>query len=95
MICDECKDERQCRHHCVTVKAPLTCVPCKFCGSREQLYAEIPVMGDWFYRGFVMRIGCLCEQQPWPSRGDKDEARTEFEPYQTAIDQWNAMMREA
>ena len=55
------------------------------------MYSEIPEKGDWDGRGFVMRIGCACDQVL------KDEAdggcagrwRTAFLPYNEAVESWN------
>lgn len=75
----------------VQTAAPLECVPCRFCKRTDQLYAELPVKGDWFGRGFVMRIGCVCSMSC--ATGDKDDARTDFERYAEAIAAWNDMQR--
>ena len=50
------------------------------------MYAEIPENGDWGNRGFVMRIGCVCDKAlNVPYKG----WRTEFETYDIAINEWN------
>lgn len=67
----------------VAVKAPLECLPCCACDSRDKLYAELPVEGDHDGRGFVMRIGCFCDC------GTGDDRRTEFLSYDDAISSWN------
>ena len=69
--------------------APLECLPCVRSGLRDQVYAEIPIGGDWKGRGFVMRVGCICDLCGEIS--DKDASRSEFEPYAAAIQAWNDM----
>jgi len=91
------KCENNCRktsshcHCCAEVSPPLECVPCRLCGDRDEMYAEIPVEGDWHGQGFVMRIGCLC---PASMELEKDETRTEFEIYEESILQWNEMQED-
>ena len=91
--CEECAGKGYARCWCnVSVAAPLECVPCRYCGKRDEMYAELPEQGDWNGRGFVMRIGCTCD----PAReADPDGYRTEFETYSEAIAFWNAMQSEA
>lgn len=73
---------------CVEVAAPHSAATCKLCGGRGDMYCEIPVNGDYYGRGFVMRIGCVCdaamevEGKGW---------RTEFETYHKAVRDWNEM----
>ena len=69
--------------------APKECIPCRFCKKTDQLYSEIPVKGDWFGRGFVMRIGCLCKE----SEEYDDKWRTEFEKFPRAVEFWNLINR--
>jgi hypothetical protein len=92
-ICEDCLPSDTRCHHTVSVAAPLECDECRFCNSRFEMYAELPVEGGWpdfpAGPGFVMRIGCLCDQSiglPY-----KDDARTQFAPYAKAIEEWNRM----
>jgi hypothetical protein len=68
----------------------MECDPCAWCKQRIEMYAEIPVRGDWYCRGFVIRIGCVCDgAMKIPDKG----WRTEFETYAEAIRSWNEMQR--
>lgn len=85
-----CKLPTICIGQCLctaTTVAPQECDPCRYCHRVADLYAEIPLCGDWDGRGFVMRIGCLCP----PSLTDMDANRTEFEAYSVAVRMWNHM----
>jgi len=74
-----------------TVRAPLDCVPCARSKTRDEIYAEIPISGDWHGRNFVMRIGCTCEKC-MSDELEKDDTRIScFEPLDEAVRQWNQM----
>lgn len=82
--CD-CDPNKTC-FNIVDVAAPLEAGTCILCNSRADMYAEIPVCGDWYGRGFVMRIGCGCDKaQEMPDA----DWRTSFETYAGAIKDWN------
>lgn len=70
----------------VLTVAPHDAKTCVKCGTRDEMYAEIPAKGDWFGRGFVMRIGCPCDDD-----SEKDDDRTDFLPYAEAVAAWNIM----
>ena len=55
------------------------------------MYAELPEQGDFPQpignsRGFVMRIGCLCQD------AIDNDLRSTFDTYNAAIAEWNTMM---
>lgn len=85
--CDRCNAAGYKQCWCsVSVAAPHEATTCKLCNSRKDMYAEIPENGDWGNRGFVMRIGCVCDKAlNVPYKG----WRTEFETYDIAINEWN------
>lgn len=68
--------------------APHEAKTCIKCGNRDQMYSELPAKGDWYERGFVVRIGCLCDDD-----SEKDDDRTAFLPYAEAVAAWNIMNR--
>lgn len=84
-------DDPMLKWKCVPAVAPRLCEPCRFCRTKTQLYSEIPVKGDHYGTGFVMRIGCLCKQS---DTGDKDDARTYFHSYRDALNRWNEKQTE-
>lgn len=62
-----------------------SCLPCKLCGSHEEMYGE--EVDDWETGLPVIRIGCLCDasmELRFP-----DDIRTEFLPLDEAIAEWN------
>ena len=92
-FCGKCKPPLKCC--CLaTVAAPLDCIPCARSQTRKDIYAEIPVSGDWDGRNFVMRIGCTCEKCMADDL-EKDETRIiDFELLDEAIKQWNQLQSE-
>ena len=91
----DCNCPDDAKHVCcctVSVAAPAECDRCERSCSRAEMYAEIPCRGDWDGRGFVMRIGCVCDLCMQEDGGR--DARTEFETYSMAIAYWNIMQAE-
>lgn len=92
-VCHECPPDAETCWHTVSTVAPNECQPCRYCGTKHETYSEFPANGDWAEfdddfpggRGFVMRIGCLCDA------AIHNELWTEFEPWEKAIAQWNEM----
>lgn len=70
---------------------PRDCLPCRFCNSKQDMYVESPVAGDWFGRGVVWRIGCACEVA---MNNEPEETRTEFELPAEAVSAWNKLQEE-
>ncbi len=92
-FCGECKPKILCCCLAI-VKAPLNCVPCARSKTRKDIYAEIPVSGDWDLRNFVMRIGCTCEKCMAPEL-EKDDTRTiGFALLDESVQEWNQMQAE-
>jgi len=50
---------------------------------------EGPISGDWKTGDFVVRIGCLCDESYEEEDGWK--YRTEFLPFNEAVECWNEM----
>jgi len=67
---------------------PNECLECVFCESRDEMYMEMPVGGDWRGRGFVARIGCLCNTSL------DEENRTEFGVISDLVEDWNFLQGE-
>ena len=91
-----CKDDAPPNIICcciVSVAAPLECSPCARSKSSDHIYAEMPVRGDWEGRGFVMRVGCLCDACMSDDL-EKDDTRTEFETFAMAVAYWNVKQAE-
>lgn len=60
---------------------------CRCCRKLDEAYAE--AVNDWYGRGVVVRLGCLCEGSMAMDTGR--ETRTEFLPEAEAVKQWNEM----
>lgn len=91
-FCGKCKPPHLCCCLAV-VQAPLQCVPCARSQTREDIYAEIPVSGDWDGRNFVMRIGCTCDKCMAPELEKDDTRIVGFELIDEAVSQWNLDQR--
>ena len=95
MKCEDCND-RGLSKCCCTVDVdccPDGTFPCKYCNSEEDLYMEFPKCGDWKTGEFVVRIGCLCEENSL----DFDRTykwRTDFDELSGALMEWNEMNTE-
>lgn len=67
---------------------PEDCLPCRLCKSKREMYVEIPDDGDWFGRGEVWRIGCICDSS---MEREEDDTRTSFRPPIEVVREWNWM----
>ena len=63
---------------------------CKRCGSKLEMYLEVPINGDWYGRGEVGRVGCTCDSCLDLEFGD----RTEFELLSLVFERWNELQTE-